>query len=115
MDCNWIAGCRWNGESLNGGYLPASYTDLLQLVKDHPEAGFRPPYIWMIYAPPKMGKTRLIASTFPKPMKLYDLDRGSSVLGTPEEIKAQGIDLRKFNSEEGSDYDLFTADIASCF
>jgi hypothetical protein len=116
MDSPWIAGCRFNVGAMSPIlYLPASYEEIVELGKKHPDAKFRPPYIWLIYGPPKIGKTRLIADTFPKPMKLYDLDRGSHVLGTPEEIKEMGIDRVIFNTEEMDDYTKFVGDIATCF
>lgn len=109
-DCSWVAGCRFNvGDN---AWLPANYTEFIAKCKDIDN--FAPPYIWLIYAPPKIGKTRLIATTFPKPMCMIDLDRGAKVLGSPEKIKSMGIDLTTLNSEECDDYDKFKAIIATC-
>jgi hypothetical protein len=116
MDSPWTAGCRFNALALNSmGYLPASFEEIAKLASDKPDANFNPPYIWIIYGATKIGKTRLIAQTFPKPMKMYDLDQGSHVLGTPDKIADMGIDLVTYNTEECDDYDRFLADIASCF
>jgi hypothetical protein len=112
----WNAGCRFNVLAMNAaGVMPPSYEEWVKLGKDHPEAKFRPPYIWLIYGVPKIGKTRLIGGTFPKPMRLYDLDRGAHVLGNKEEIKEQGIDLVTYNSENAGDYVDFISDFSACF
>jgi hypothetical protein len=115
-DSPWIAGCRFDSLKLApAGYLPASYIEIKNLASKCPEANFVPPYIWMIYGAPKIGKTRLVCNTFPKPLRLYDLDRGRKVLGSDEVIKAAGIIPVQFNSEECDDYTRFLADLATCF
>jgi hypothetical protein len=112
----WVAGCRFHTEALKpGSFLPPSYEEIVQLAAKVPDTNFAPPYIWMIYGAPKTKKTLLVCKTFPKPMRLFDLDRGRSVLGNDEKIKSMGIDPVSYNSEESSDYDRFVADITSCF
>lgn len=113
-DSPWVTGARFNGLAIKGGYWPASYAELESLARTTPNVDFRPPYIWMIYGRVKVGKTRTIP-TFPKPLRLYDLDRGSSVLGDPEKLKAEGIEIVTFNPEETNDYSPFISSIASCF
>jgi hypothetical protein len=114
-DAHWIAGARFNAGLIANGYLPPSY----QLIKAEAEKleipNWLPPYIWMIYGKVKIGKTRVVAESFPKPMKYFDFDKGTSVLGPPETIKAMGIDVVQYRVEEKTDYDLFIKDFATCY
>jgi hypothetical protein len=116
MDSPWVAGCRFNVLAMApAGYLPSSYIEILELSKKFPLANFVPSYIWMIYGAPKIGKTRLVCETFPKPLLLYDFDRGRKVLGSDAAMQERGITPRQFNSEESTDYDRFLADLGGCF
>lgn len=120
-DAPWVAGCRFHAEhpAMKNGYLPCSWIEIEQLALAAMKSGaidnWAPPYTWMIYGRVKIGKSRAVALTFPKPMKYFDFDHGLHVLGSPERIKEMGIDRVEYNVEESKDYDLFTKDFATCF
>ncbi len=114
-DAPWVAGARFHAEMIMGGYLPPDYNEITRMAIEAKINNFQPPYIWMIYGRVKIGKTRMVCQTFPKPMKLFDFDHGSNVLGSAEDIKSMGIDVVQYSVEEQDDYDKFVADFASCF
>jgi hypothetical protein len=100
----WEVKDRFNGPALNGGILPADYTLLRELaIKQQPES-WQAPYIWMLYGPFGIGKTRSLRS-FPKPIKLFSLDHGHRSLTKAE---LEGIDVEdSIDVEESDDYTRF--------
>lgn len=102
----WEVKDRFNGPAIQGGVLPADYNATKQLVlKTNPE-WWQPPYIWVLYGPFGIGKTRS-ALTFPPPIKLFNLDHGEKSL-TQKELETAQIELvNDINPEEGNDYERF--------
>lgn len=106
---NWETKDRFNGLAIQNGILPPSYLE----IKAKAEAieSWMAPYIWVIYGPFGIGKTRLVATTFPKPMKVYDLDKGFASVSKKER---EGIEvINKYNSEECDDWEPFMCDVES--
>lgn len=104
----WETKDRFNGPAIDNGILPADYNLLAQKVKALGAEMWRPPYIWMLYGPYGIGKTRSIR-TFPKPILLVDLDHGTKSL-TPSEVKENQIQIvDDIDVEESSDYNKFVS------
>ena len=72
----WDVKDRFNAPALRGGYLPASYTELAALASQQKECFWDPPYVWILYGTFGIGKTRSLL-TFPRPLLILDLDRGT--------------------------------------
>jgi hypothetical protein len=108
----WVAKDRFNAPILapNTGILPPDYNELAKLADANSQCTWRPPYIWMIYGPPGVGKTRSILS-FPKPIRLFDIDRGASVLSDKAGNIPDFITVTQYNSEECDDYPQFLSDL----
>lgn len=108
---NWVAKDRFNAPAINpAGVLPASYAELAKAAAANPSCTWNPPYIWLLYGEPGIGKTRSLL-TFPRPLDIFDIEQGAaSVLGKKGELP-EGIDIRPYNSEECDDYDRFMADL----
>ena len=108
---NWVAKDRFNAPALNpAGILPADYEALAKLAAANPACTWAPPYIWLIYGEPGVGKTRSLLS-FPRPMHIFDIDRGASVLKDKSGKLPEGITTSQYNSEECNDYPRFIADL----
>jgi hypothetical protein len=108
---NWVAKDRFNAPACNGaGVLPADYGALANLASAHPLCCWAPPYIWLLYGEPGVGKTRSLLS-FPRPMHIFDIDRGASVLKDKSGNFPEGITLSQYNSEESDDYPKFINDL----
>jgi hypothetical protein len=113
-DC-WAVKDRFNALALNAGLLPGSYSELDKLASSNPLCNWRPPYIFVMYGEPGIGKTRSIL-TFPRPLYLFDLDRGSSVIEREIEADAGNFYVNKsINPEHGPDYDNFMKEFATLF
>lgn len=109
----WVVKDRFNAPALSLGLLPASYSDLEMLATKNPDCNWAPPYIWMLYGVPGIGKTRSLLS-FPRPLHILDIDRGSSVLLKQGKLP-EGISVEQFNSEECDDYNKFISSLeAAC-
>jgi hypothetical protein len=110
----WVVRDRFNAPAINMGMLPPSYEELGKLADANPLCTWRPPYIWLIYGSPGCGKTRSLL-TFPRPMHILDIERGSACLTDKQGNYPEGITVEQFNSEEGSDYDKFIGSLeAAC-
>lgn len=110
----WEVKDRFNGRNVNGGLLPASYTGVKEAVLKVDPTCWQPPYIWMLYGPFGIGKTRSL-STFPKPILLIDLDRGTKSL-TPKEIAENKIKVdSSIDVEDAGDYGAFVGLVESVF
>jgi hypothetical protein len=108
---NWVAKDRFNAPALNpAGILPADYEALAKLAAANPACTWAPPYIWLIYGEPGVGKTRSLLS-FPRPMHIFDIDRGASVLKDKSGKLPEGITTSQYNSEECNDYPRFISDL----
>jgi hypothetical protein len=108
---NWVAKDRFNAPALTpAGYLPPSYSDIAALAQAKAECVWHPPYIWMLYGEPGVGKTRSLL-TFPRPMEIHDIDRGTSVLVQKSGELPEGIDVITYNSEESDDYPKLVANL----
>lgn len=115
LDEPWVAGARFDAQQIRNGYLPASYEEIKKEAERLKIFNWLPPYIWIIYGRSKIGKTTTILKSFPKPIKLYDFDDGSHVLGPPEALTSMQIDVKKFDVEESKDYQNFLFDFETCF
>lgn len=105
---DWTVKDRFNAPSLQSGLLPASYIELEKLAKGLP--GWRPPYIWILYGAFGIGKTRSLL-TFPRPIKIFDIDRGTSSIIPEIEASKDSITVEEFNSEDKSDYERFISSL----
>lgn len=101
---------RFNACAIRNGYLPPSYSELATLASAEPQCFWKPPYIWLVYGPPGIGKTRSLL-TFPRPMIIFDIDRGTGSI--EREVRDSGgeIVIKQYNSEEMDDYPRYLADL----
>lgn len=112
----WEVKDRFNACQIQNGYLPISYSEIERLALGGVSAtvkegvNWNPPYMWLIYGPPGFKKT-LSLKTFPKPLHLFDLDGGSSVL-KPEIDKGEVI-VHRFDPDNHNDYDKFISELFS--
>jgi hypothetical protein len=110
----WEVKDRFNGPSINSGLLPASYSELAGLVqKANPEL-WRPPYIWVLYGAFGIGKTRSLL-TFPRPVLLFDLDKGSKSLTKTEVSTSQMTVVDDIDVENSDDYNKFVTKLMGAF
>jgi len=105
----WVVKDRFNAPAIAGGLLPSSYSDLATRALALPDCNWAPPYIWMLYGVPGIGKTRSLL-TFPRPLHILDIDRGSAVLMKSGKLP-DGITVEQFNSEEMDDYPRFISSL----
>lgn len=106
---NWETKDRFNGLAILNGILPADYREIKSLASAI--GAWNGPYIWIIYGAFGIGKTRLVAKTFPKPMKVYDVDQGFASVSISERDGIEVVD--KYNSEESDDWEPFIMDVES--
>lgn len=111
---NWEVKDRFNATAVKNGYLPNSYAAIEQLMLADPTLKriWNPPYIWIIYGAPGTKKTRSIL-TFPKPIKLFDIDGSARALSAELADPTNQIELKEYNSETHTEYDRFLVDIIS--
>lgn len=111
----WEVKDRFNGPCLGAsGLLPASYSEVAALAQKINPEWWQPPYIWMLYGPFGIGKTRSLL-TFPPPILLFNLDHGTKSLTKTEIAKAQMTIIDDINVEEARDYDKFIAYLQGAF
>ncbi|HET9409794.1 MAG TPA: hypothetical protein VFO39_21335 [Candidatus Sulfotelmatobacter sp.] len=110
--CEWDVKDRFNALVLNNGYLPNSYAELAKLASTNSLCNWRPPYLWLLYGALGIGKTRSL-QTFPGPIRLFDFDRGSSVLTNAEKEACQ-MEVIEYDPEESDDYSRFLHDLEAC-
>ena len=87
----WETKDRFNGRTLGSppGCLPYDYAEIARLAQA--SGIWEPAYIWIFYGPFGIGKTRSLL-TFPRPLYLFDLDRG---------VKSISYDVKKIHAAEG--------------
>lgn len=115
----WEVKDRFNAPAINAGMLPPSYSELAKLALANPLCNWRPPYIWVLYGPPGIGKTRQLL-TFPTPMYIFDLDRGSVSISKETDLANEKIPgtytiNQSINPEHGPDYEVFMKEFATLF
>lgn len=102
----WEVKDRFNAPAINAGYVDPDYRVLSDLASKCSSCHWDPPYIWVFYGSFGIGKTRSLR-TFPQPIKLFDLDRGSTSL-TPKEVEESRITIiNNIDVEASSDYAEF--------
>jgi hypothetical protein len=105
----WVVKDRFNAPAISNGLLPASYSDLGNLATKNVACNWAPPYIWMLYGVPGIEKTRSLL-TFPRPLHIHDIDRGSSVLIKDGKLP-ESVSVQQYDSEECDDYPKFLANL----
>jgi hypothetical protein len=102
----WEVKDRFNGPAILNGILPGDYGKVKELVtKQNPEC-WQAPFIWILYGPFGIGKTRSLL-TFPQPILLFDLDLGTKSL-TATEIKNAHMEVNhSIDVENVNDYSKF--------
>jgi hypothetical protein len=105
----WVVKDRFNAPAISAGLLPASFEALSKLATDNPKCNWAPPYIFLLYGVPGIGKTRSLL-TFPRPLHILDIDRGSSVLAVKGAMP-EGVSVEQFDSEESDDYQKFISSL----
>jgi AAA domain len=107
---NWEVKDRFNAPAIQNGYLPNSYAAIAELASKNPKCNWDPPYIWLIYGPFGSHKTRSLL-TFPRPMVIFDTDRGTKSLAKSE---LTDITIKTYDPEECDDYTKFVGDMEAC-
>ena len=110
----WEVKDRFNGPSVQSGLLPASYGEVKRLTQLANLEWWQAPYIWMLYGPFGIGKTRSIL-TFPQPILLFDLDHGTKSLTKTEIAAAQMTIVSDIDVEESNDYTKFIGLLEGAF
>lgn len=105
----WVVKDRFNAPAIANGLLPCSYSEIATLALAKPECNWAPAYIWLLYGVPGIGKTRSLL-TFPRPLHILDIDRGSSVL-MKQGAYPEGVSVEQFDSEECEDYPKFLSSL----
>lgn len=105
---NWEVKDRFGAILLHNGYLPPNYMEVAKLASANPECDWYPPYLWLIYGPAGSEKTRSLRF-FPKPIELFDVDGGSSVLR--RQIDSGEVHLHEYNSEDHREYNRLLPDL----
>jgi hypothetical protein len=110
----WDVKDRFNASILNGGFCPPSFTEVEKLAKANPLCNWDPPYIWLLYGPFGIGKTRCLI-TFPRPIKIWDLDSGTKSIGREIKDSNGEITVQTYNPEDTESYGSFLAQMeADC-
>jgi hypothetical protein len=111
----WEVKDRFGGPLIQAGILPAHWGQLEALAKANPQCYWKPPYITVLYGPPGIGKTRSLLS-FPTPLYLFDLDRGSVVIEREMQMTPDLYVVNDtINPEHGPDYEEFVSTFATFF
>lgn len=114
----WEVKDRFNALAISSGILPASYNELAELASKNPLCNWRPPYVWILYGTFGMHKTRSLL-TFPRPMFIFDLDRGTdSITKDVEQLRLKGEEITiydKIDVESGADYPTFISELEATF
>lgn len=110
----WEVKDRFNGKAISSGLLPASYTSVQGLVCGLNKEWWQAPYIWMLYGPYGIGKTRSLL-TFPQPILLFDLDHGTKSLTKTEIAQAKIEVIDDIDVEDSSDYNKFIGKLEGAF
>jgi hypothetical protein len=115
----WEVKDRFNATKIGGGLLPFDYHELAKLAMAQVPMLWDPAYIWILYGSFGIGKTRGLL-TFPRPIKVFDLDRGTkSISNDVKEIRAKegekSFIIEPYDVEEVKEYERFTSSVAACF
>lgn len=108
----WETKDRFNARTLGNpaGVFPYDYNKIKELAV---AAGtWDGPYIWIFYGPFGIGKTRGLLS-FPRPLKLFDLDRGTKSI--PEAKSDPNFTIDSYDVEDVKEYERFVANVAKLF
>ena len=104
---NWEVKDRFNAPVIKNGFLPPDYEEVAKLALTNPGCVWDPPYIWLIYGAFGIGKTRSLLS-FPRPMYVFDIDRGCASLKERETLKyPERITIDPYDPEDTHEYDRF--------
>jgi hypothetical protein len=113
----WEVKTRFNGPAILNGFLPPDYNQLIKAAGTA-KVKLDLPYLWIIYGTFGIGKTRSLLS-FPRPLKLFDLDRGSTVIKHEvEALRAAGetFDIvDNIDCEESNHYERFVSELEATF
>jgi hypothetical protein len=113
----WEVKTRFNSSLISGGLMPGDYNKLLAAAKQF-NIQLDLPYLWIIYGTFGIGKTRSLLS-FPRPLKLFDLDRGSTVIKHEvEALRTAGetFDIvDNIDCEESNHYEKFVSELEATF
>jgi hypothetical protein len=114
----WEVKDRFNAKAVNGGYLPLDYNEIAVMTQKTPTATWSPSYIWVFYGPFGIGKTRALL-TFPRPLLLFDLDRGvKSIEGDVKKLNDEtpgSFTISSYDVEDCKEYERFIKEVAACF
>lgn len=110
----WEVKDRFNGKNVKEGFLPPDYQELKKAVIEANPEWWQGPYIWILYGPYGIGKTRSLL-TFPQPIFVFDLDRGTKSMTKSEIAQAKMTIDSSIDVEEAKDYDKFKALLESAF
>ena len=109
-DAYWEVKDRFGGLFINPlGILPGNYPELEAAAKLKCPA-WNPPYIYVVYGPFGIGKTRSLLG-FPRPIKIFDLDRGTASIHKEVEESNGEIEVVEFNPEDFNEYNRFTGEM----
>jgi hypothetical protein len=108
----WETKDRFDARNLGSppGILPLDYPQMAALAAA--KGLWDPAYIWILYGPFGIGKTRSLL-TWPRPLYLFDLDRG--VKSIPEAKSQTDITIDPYDVEDIVSYDRFTSTVAKLF
>lgn len=106
----WCVKDRFNAPAIQNGYLPPSYEELAKLAAANPLCNWKPPYIWLIYGALGLKKTWSL-QTFPRPICIFDFDRGTNVI---PEANRKDMTIIPYDPEESDDYNRFLGDLEAC-
>jgi hypothetical protein len=109
----WETKDRFNGREIGSppGSFPFDYRKIKDLVIAKDPKLWQPSYTWIFYGPFGIGKTRALL-TFPRPLYIFDLDRGTKSI-TTEDLTDVTID--PYDVEDFHEYDRFTSAVAKLF
>jgi hypothetical protein len=116
---SWEVKDRFNGPSVNNGYLPFDYRSIETLLKAQQPCLWSAPYVWIIYGPFGIGKTRF-SLTVPRPILFLDLDQGTkSIEADVKRIREtegdSSFQIESFDVENSAEYSRFIKCINQCF
>jgi hypothetical protein len=108
----WETKDRFNARSIGAppGILPFDYTRIKALVE--PTGLWNPAYIWIFYGPFGVGKTRALL-TFPRPLYLFDLDRGTKSI--PEINGDKDFVIDSYDVEDARECERFIGTVAKLY
>lgn len=115
----WEVKDRFNGSKVGAGYLPLDYGETKKLISSQTPNLWSAPYVWILYGPFGIGKTRF-SLTIPRPVLFLDLDRGTkSIESDVKAIRAKEGDaafqIESFDVEAASEYPRFIKTMNDCF